>query len=130
MTKMTYVAAIEAALTYLPDEIDDEVRERLTALRDQLAKQKQATDAKREEHAERRREYVKPILSLITTVIENEPLTAKEIWARTYGKGNRCITVNQMQYILTHELADEVVRIDNGHSKPYTYQLKTQVEEG
>lgn len=123
MTKMTYVAAIEAALTYLPDEIDDDVRERLTALRDQLAKQKQATDAKR-------RVVIEPILPIIRAVIENEPLTVKEIWERTYGKIPTDFSPSKVQYVLTHELADEVVRIDNGHSKPYTYQLKTKVEEG
>lgn len=46
MTKMTYVAAIEAALTYLPDEIDDEVRERLITLRDQLVKRNSSSSSK------------------------------------------------------------------------------------
>lgn len=80
MTKLTYVNALEVALTYLPDEIDDAVRDKLTALRDQLVLKRHAakTGERKPTKAQKENEQVKVT---IKSHMGLEPKQCKDIAA-------------------------------------------------
>ena len=108
----------------------DEIVEVLTKIRDQIAKPRKTSDeAKAKAKAKRadaRVALMKQVLPILRDGLSNYPdvgQTAKELY-----EGNRDIlpadfTVNKVQYILLHEMADEVVKTE-AKGKPNIYMLK------
>ena len=108
----------------------DEIVEVLTKVRDQIAKPRKTSDeAKAKAKAKRtdaRAALMKQVLPILRDGLSNYPdvgQTAKELY-----EGNRDVlpadfTVNKVQYILLHEMADEVVKTE-AKGKPNIYMLK------
>ena len=108
----------------------DEIVEVLTKIRDQIAKPRKTSDeAKAKAKAKRadaRVALMKQVLPILRDGLSNYPdvgQTAKELY-----EGNRDVlpadfTVNKVQYILLHEMKDEVVKTE-AKGKPNIYMLK------
>lgn len=123
--KMTKNVALTTALTFIPAE-QTEVREVLTAMIEQLSKpRKVSKDTKARAKAKRANEravlmaQVLPILRDALT----EGGTAKEIFERCADALPEDFTSAKVQYILLHELADEVVKTET-KGKPNVYTLR------
>ena len=135
MKNMTYSAAIEnaiAALSILDStECDrDATIERLEALKVSLAKRGERSDeakakasAKRKENnAKERRALCAQVLPILReAAIEGG--TAKEIFERCKDMLPTDFTANKVQYMLLHEMANEVDKIET-KNKPNIYKMK------
>ena len=126
--KMTYVDALNTALTMTTE--NPEVTEKLTALRDSLVKRAQAVASNEKTKAlnEKRKAETKAardalmatVLPVIRSVITAEDKTAEKIFEDCKANLPADFTVKKVQYILIHELAGEVIKVDNGrNSKTY-----------
>ena len=127
----------EAALTtaiYALKRIDNANRddrnadaiEVLTKIRDQIAKPRKSSDeAKAKAKAKRanaRAELMKDVLPILRDAL-TEGGTAKEIFERCADTLPEDFTSAKVQYILLHELADEVVKTET-KNKPNVYTLR------
>lgn len=129
---ITRVDALNIAINSIPMAIENptEVVEVLTKIRDQIAKPRKTSDEAKEKakakRANARAELMKQVLPILRDGLSNYPdvgQTAKELY-----EGNRDIlpadfTVNKVQYILLHEMKDEVVKTE-AKGKPNIYMLK------
>lgn len=125
---MTYTAAIENAIRALSTSNEnDETIERLQALSAALVKRNahkssDATKAKQAaKRAEARTEIVSVVAPIVRKAVTSEPSTAKEIFERCEGLPED-FTVAKVQYLLLHEMAEEVVKAE-AKGKPNTYRL-------
>lgn len=123
---MTYTAAIENAIRALSaSNENDETIERLQALSAALVKRNahkssDATKAKQAaKRAEARNEVVNAVAPIVFKAVTTEPSTAKEIFERCEGLPEG-FTVSKVQYLLLHELAAKVIKIE-AKGKPNTY---------
>ena len=125
---MTYTTAIENAIRALSTSNEnDETIERLQALSAALVKRNahkssDATKAKQAaKRAEARTEVVNVVAPIVRKAITSEPSTVKEIFDRCVGLPED-FTANKVQYLLLHEMAEEVVKAE-AKGKPNTYRL-------
>lgn len=123
---MTYAQALNFAIDSISDDI---VRERLTALRDTLAKRaERSQDSKDKANAKRKEKNAQVRGALMAQVLPilrdhlAEDITAKELFAACANELPQDFTSAKVQYILLHELADEVVKTE-AKGKPNTYRL-------
>ena len=128
---ITRVDALNIAINSIPMDIENptEVVEVLTKIRDQIAKPRKSSDeAKAKAKAKRadaRATLMAQVLPILRDGLSNYPdvgQTAKELY-----EGNRDIlpadfTVNKVQYILLHEMKDEVIKTE-AKGKANTYRL-------
>ena len=135
MKNMTYDAALKNAIEVMglldSDECDrDATIERLEALRQSLAKRGERSDeakakasAKRKENnAKERRALCAQVLPILReATIEGG--TAKEIFERCKDMLPTDFTANKVQYMLLHEMANEVDKIE-AKNKPNVYKMK------
>ena len=108
----------------------DEIVEVLTKIRDQIAKPRKTSDEAKakakDKRAKARAELMAQVLPILRDGLSNYPdvgQTAKELY-----EGNRDIlpadfTDKKVQYILLHEMADEVDKTE-AKGKPNIYKLK------
>ena len=129
---ITRVDALNYAINAIDQctETDAEVVAILEKIRDQIAKPHKTSDEAKEKakakRANARAELMKQVLPILRDGLSNYPdvgQTAKELY-----EGNRDIlpadfTVNKVQYILLHEMKDEVVKTE-AKGKPNIYMLK------
>ena len=104
----------------------DEIVEVLTKVRDQIAKPRKTSDeakAKRKEkNAQARASLMEQVLPVIREGISDGG-TAKEIFERCKDALPADFTFNKVQYILLHEMKDEVEKIET-KNKANVYKIK------
>ena len=109
-------------------ETGAEVVSILEKIRDQIAKPRKTSDsAKANAKAKRanaRAEIMAQVLPVLRTALtDSEGVTAKELYERCVSELPSDFTANKVQYVLLHELADEVVKTET-KGKPNTYAMK------
>lgn len=83
-------------------------------------KVKAANEKRKAENKAARDTLMATVLPVIRSVITAEDKTAEQIYEDCKANLPADFTVKKVQYILIHELADEVVKVDNGrNSKTY-----------
>lgn len=129
---ITRVDALNIAINSIPMDIENptEVVEVLTKIRDQIAKPRKISDeAKAKAKAKRadaRAALMEQVLPILRDGLSNYPdvgQTAKELYEGNSDVLPADFTVNKVQYILLHEMADEVVKTE-AKGKPNIYMLK------
>ena len=100
----------------------DEIVEVLTKIRDQIAKPRGGSDKAKAKRADARATLMAQVLPIIRQSVAIGG-TAKEIFERCADALPADFTANKVQYILLHELADEVVKTE-AKGKPNTYTMK------
>ena len=132
---ITRVDALNTAINMVTDTIElngsddpDEVKltetvEVLTKIRDQIAKSHTSSDKSKakakEKRAIARAELMKQVLPVVRDAI-GDGGTAKVIFQRCADKLPEDFTPAKVQYILLHELADEVNKVE-AKNKPNVY---------
>lgn len=128
---MTYTAAIENAIRVLSaSNENDETIARLQALSAALVKRNshKTSDAAKEKQAAKRAEARTAVVNVIAPVLREElshtleGVTAKELYDLAKAKLPEDFTANKVQYILLHEMASEVEKIE-AKNKPNAYRL-------
>ena len=125
---LTRVDALNIAINSIPMDIENptEVVEVLTKIRDQIAKPRKTSDeakAKRKEkNAQARAALMEQVLPVIRDNI-NDGGTAKEIFERCKESLPEDFSDKKVQYILLHEMAEEVEKIE-AKGKPNVYKKK------
>lgn len=128
---MTRVDALNFAIDELSKggQVDTEyteVVEILTKVRDQIAKpHKVSEDTKARAKAKRANERAVLMAQVLPIVRESVTIggTAKEIYERCADALPADFTAAKVQYILLHEMADEVVKTE-AKGKPNIYAMK------
>ena len=104
----------------------DEIVEVLTKIRDQIAKPRKSSDEAKEKakikRANARAELMTQVLPIIRDAIADGG-TAKEIFERCVDALPDDFTSAKVQYILLHEMKDEVEKIEQ-KGKPNVYKIK------
>ena len=104
----------------------DEIVEVLTKIRDQIAKPRKTSDEakakRREKNTQARAALMEQVLPTIREGVADGG-TAKEIFERCKDTLPSDFTDKKVQYILLHEMADEVEKIE-AKGKPNVYKLK------
>lgn len=120
----TYAQALDFAINAISD---NEVKERLIALRSTLAKRsmrsadsKAKANAKRKEAtAKARAELCEQVVPILREVITTD-MTAKEIFSAAQERLPQDFTANKVQAILLREMKDELIRTEiKGHANTY-----------
>ena len=125
---MTYAVALSTAIDTIKDT-NPEVAERLTALRETLAKRSQrsenskakASAKRREATAKARTELCAQVVPILREVITTD-MTAKEIFAAAQERLPQDFTVGKVQAVLLREMKDELVKTET-KGKANTYRL-------
>jgi hypothetical protein len=125
---LTRVDALNIAINSIPMDIENptEVVEVLTKIRDQIAKpRKSSEDTKSRAKAKRANERAVLMAQVLPVVREGiaDGGTAKEIFERCADALPADFTAAKVQYILLHEMADEVVKTE-AKGKPNVYKMK------
>lgn len=125
---ITRVDALNIAINSIPMDIENptEVVEVLTKIRDQIAKpRKTSEDTKARAKAKRTNERAVLMAQVLPIIREGiaDGGTAKEIYERCADALPADFTVAKVQYILLHEMADEVAKTE-AKNKPNVYTMK------
>ena len=132
---ITRVDALDYAIAAVTNSTEvltnpDEIVGVLTKIRDQIAKpRKTSEDAKARAKAKRANEraiLMAQILPILRDGLSNYPdvgQTAKELYESNSDVLPADFTTAKVQYILLHEMKDEVVKTE-AKNKPNTYKLK------
>ena len=125
---MTYAVALSTAIDTMKDTMPD-VAERLTALRDTLAKRSQrsedskakASAKRKEQNAAKRAEMCAQVVPILRDVMTAD-MTAKEIFSAAQERLPQDFTAAKVQAVLLREMKDEVVKTET-KGKANTYRL-------
>lgn len=132
--KMTNTIALENAISVLSTveqtETITKTVERLNAMHETLVKRaaavasnekiKAAQEKRKADNKAARDALMTAVLPVLRSVITAEPKTAEQIYDDCKVNLPADFTAKKVQYILIHELAGEVVKVDNGrNSKTY-----------
>lgn len=130
MKKMTKIEALNIALTTIEN---DEARSVIENMITQLSKPRTTSDEakarmnekRKQATAEARAALMDEVLPVLREVLSHtqQGLTAKEIYSDAEERLPEDFTANKVQYILLHELADEVEKIET-KGKANVYRLK------
>ena len=125
---ITRVDALNIAINSIPMDIENptEVVEVLTKIRDQIAKPRKTSDTAKANAKAKRADARATLMEQVLPTIREAAVdggTAKEIFERCADALPKDFTAAKVQYILLHELADEVVKTEV-KGKPNTYRLK------
>ena len=129
MKNMTKHDALVYALnTVMEYKDNDDVREVLTTMIAQLSKPRKSSDeakakakAKRADARSKMLAEVLPVLRVALTGADG--FTAKELYDRCAGQLPADFTEKKVQYILLHDLAEEVVKTET-KGKANTYRIE------
>lgn len=125
---MTYAVALSTAIETVKDTMPD-VAERLTALRETLAKRSQrsedskakASAKRKEQNAMKRAEMCAQVVPILRDVMTTD-MTAKEIFSAAAERLPQNFTAAKVQAILLREMKDEVIKTET-KGKANTYRL-------
>ena len=104
----------------------DEIVEVLEKIRDQIAKPRKTSDEAKAKAKAKRADARSALLAQVLPILRDaliEGGTAKEIFERCADALPEDFTSAKVQYILLHELADEVVKTEQ-KGKPNIYTLR------
>lgn len=128
---ITYTAALDYVLSQYP--LPENIAERLNALKDSVEKrnasrgtyeaQMKQAEKRKAETAARRAELTAPIIPIIRAAMSTTPMTEKEIFEAAKVNLPADFTVIKVRNVLLREMAEEVVKADNGRN-PNTYALR------
>lgn len=125
---ITRVDALNIAINSIPMGIENptEVVEVLTKIRDQIAKPRKTSDEAKAK-AKAKRADARAVLMAQVLPIMREAVTiggtAKEIFERCADALPADFTAAKVNYILLHEMTDEVVKTE-AKGKPNVYKMK------
>ena len=125
---LTYAAALNIAIDSLKDT-QPAVANRLSDLRESLAKRSQhsdehkarANEKRKEKTAAQRAELCEQVIPILREVITTD-MTAKEIFAAAQERLPQDFTAGKVQAILLREMKDELVKTET-KGKANTYRL-------
>lgn len=128
---ITYTAALDYVLSQYP--LPENIAERLNALKASVekrnathgsdeAKAKQA-EKRKTETAAARAELIAKVAPAIRKVMSEKPMTEKEIFEAAKTELPVDFSAIKVRNVLLREMADEVVKADNGRN-PNTYALR------
>lgn len=123
---LTRVDALNIAINSIPIDIENptEVVEVLTKIRDQIAKPRKVSDETKAKAKAKRADARSALVAQVLPILRDaltEGGTAKEIFERCADALPEDFTSAKVQYILLHELADEVVKTEvKGKANTYT----------
>ena len=125
---ITRVDALNIAINSIPMDIENptEVVEVLTKIRDQIAKPRKSSDEAKAKAKEKRADARATLMAQVLPIVRESVAiggTAKEIFERCADALPKDFTAAKVQYILLHEMADEVVKTE-AKGKPNTYKMK------
>ena len=104
----------------------EEVREIITKMIEQLSKPRKTSDEAKakakDKRAKARAELMEQVLPIVREGVADGG-TAKEIYERCADALPKDFTAAKVQYILLHEMADEVVKTE-AKGKPNVYKMK------
>jgi hypothetical protein len=104
----------------------DEIVEVLTKIRDQIAKPRKTSDEAKAKAKDKRAKARTALMEQVLPIIREgvaDGGTAKEIFERCADTLPADFTTAKVQYILLHEMADEVVKTEQ-KGKPNVYTLR------
>ena len=104
----------------------DEIVEVLTKIRDQIAKPRKTSDEAKAKAKDKRAKARAALMEQVLPIVRKgvaDGGTAKEIFERCADALPADFTAAKVQYILLHELADEVVKTEQ-KGKPNVYTLR------
>ena len=125
---ITRVDALNIAINSIPMDIENptEVVEVLTKIRDQIAKPRKSSDEAKAKAKAKRADARATLMAQVLPIIRESVAdggTAAEIYKRCADALPADFTVNKVQYILLHEMADEVEKTE-AKGKPNVYKMK------
>ena len=125
---ITRVDALNIAINSIPMDIENptEVVDVLTKIRDQIAKPRKTSDEAKAKAKDKRAKARTALMEQVLPIVREgvaDGGTAKEIYERCANALPADFTVAKVQYILLHEMADEVVKTE-AKGKPNIYKLK------
>ena len=104
----------------------DEIVEVLTKIRDQIAKPRKSSDEAKAKAKAKRADARAALMSQVLPIVRESVAiggTAKEIFERCADALPKDFTAAKVQYILLHEMADEVEKTE-AKGKPNIYKMK------
>ena len=104
----------------------DEIVEVLTKIRDQIAKPRKSSDEAKAKAKAKRADARATLMEQVLPIVREgvaDGGTAKEIFERCADALPADFTAAKVQYILLHEMADEVVKTE-AKGKPNVYMMK------
>lgn len=104
----------------------DEIVEVLTKIRDQIAKPRKSSDEAKAKAKAKRADARNALMGQVLPIVRESVAiggTAKEIYERCADALPADFTTAKVQYILLHEMADEVVKTE-AKGKPNVYKMK------
>ena len=122
---MTKKDALTVALNFIPAD-ESKAREIITSMIEQLSKQRKTSEESRAKAKAKRADARSALMAQVLPILRDaltEGGTAKEIFERCADALPEDFTNAKVQYILLHELADEVVKTEQ-KGKPNIYTLR------
>ena len=125
---ITRVDALNIAINSIPMDIENptEVVEVLTKIRDQIAKPRKSSDEAKAKAKAKRADARATLMEQVLPIVREgvaDGGTAKEIFERCADALPADFTAAKVQYILLHEMADEVIKTE-AKGKPNVYKMK------
>lgn len=138
---ITRVDALNTAISFVSDHIaflneatgtDEEIKamnvtmDILTKIRDQIAKPRKSSDEAKAKAKDKRAKARTALMEQVLPIVRKgvaDGGTAKEIFERCADALPADFTAAKVQYILLHEMADEVVKTE-AKNKPNVYTMK------
>ena len=120
------IDCIQSAPAYSESRGDGEIVEVLEKIRDQIAKPRKTSDEAKAKAKAKRADARSALMAQVLPILRDaltEGGTAKEIFERCADALPEDFTSAKVQYILLHELADEVVKTE-AKGKPNVYTLR------
>ena len=128
---LTRVDALNYAIAAVTNSTEvltnpDEIVGVLTKIRDQIAKPRKSSDEAKAKAKDKRAKARAALMEQVLPIVRNSVAiggTAKEIFERCADALPAGFTAAKVQYILLHEMADEVVKTE-AKNKPNVYTMK------
>jgi hypothetical protein len=120
------IDCIQSAPAYSESRGDGEIVDVLTKIRDQIAKPRKTSDEAKAKAKDKRAKARAALMEQVLPIVREgvaDGGTAKEIFERCADALPADFTTAKVQYILLHEMADEVVKTE-AKGKPNVYTMK------
>ena len=120
------IDCIQSAPAYSESRGDGEIVDVLTKIRDQIAKPRKTSDEAKAKAKDKRAKARTALMEQVLPIVREgvaDGGTAKEIYERCADALPKDFTAAKVQYILLHEMADEVIKVEQ-KGKPNVYKMK------
>ena len=120
------IDCIQSAPAYSESRGDGEIVDVLTKIRDQIAKPRKTSDEAKAKAKDKRAKARTALMEQVLPIVREgvaDGGTAKEIYERCADALPSDFTTAKVQYILLHEMADEVIKVEQ-KGKPNVYKMK------